>query len=87
MDSLELKGRNIRINVLAPGGTVTPGLKSLVTDEQTYKAFTEALIEGTPLGRLARPEEVASAALFLASDESSFVNGSELFVDGGLAQY
>ncbi|MFT3924573.1 MAG: SDR family oxidoreductase [Myxococcales bacterium] len=83
---IELKGRNIRVNVLAPGGTLTPGLQGLA-DEQSFKAFSQALVESTPLGRLAKPEEIASAALFLASDESSFVHGAELFVDGGLAQY
>jgi NAD(P)-dependent dehydrogenase (short-subunit alcohol dehydrogenase family) len=70
-----------RINVLSPGGTLTQGLMDLVP--------ADALAAGAaanPLGRLAQPEEIASAAVFLASDASSFVNGAELGVDGGSAQ-
>ncbi len=82
-----MKGRNIRVNVIAPGTIVTPGYKSELglSDEQIegFKAQAEA---ATPLGRTGLPEEVAAAVLFLASDESSYVNGTELFVDGGAAQ-
>jgi len=83
---MDLAPRRIRVNVLVPGGTSTPGWHGLASsDEQSRQmlAMTEA---GTPLGRLGTPDETANAALFLASDESSFVNGSELFVDGGSAQ-
>jgi NAD(P)-dependent dehydrogenase (short-subunit alcohol dehydrogenase family) len=74
----ELKGRNIRVNVLAPGQLATPILEQ-VFDEET-KRQVESLI---PRGKMGRPEEIATVALFLASDDSSYVNGVELFVDGG----
>lgn len=83
---LDLKGRNIRVNVLVPGPTSTPGLHGLMADAEQDRQFTEMLVSQIPLGRMGRPEEIASAALFLASDESSFVNGIELYVDGGMAQ-
>jgi NAD(P)-dependent dehydrogenase (short-subunit alcohol dehydrogenase family) len=74
----ELKGRNIRVNVLVPGQVATPILEQ-VFDEETKRQF-ESLI---PRGKMGRPEEIATVALFLASDDSSYVNGAELFVDGG----
>ena len=83
---MDLAPRRIRVNVLVPGATSTPGWHGLASsDEQSRQmlAMTKAV---TPLGRLGAPDETANAALFLASDESSFVNGSELFVDGGSAQ-
>jgi NAD(P)-dependent dehydrogenase (short-subunit alcohol dehydrogenase family) len=83
---LDLKGSGIRVNVLAPGPTSTPGLHGLAPDAGQDRQLTEALIAQIPLGRMGRPEEVAAAALFLASDESSFVNGIEFHVDGGMAQ-
>jgi NAD(P)-dependent dehydrogenase (short-subunit alcohol dehydrogenase family) len=83
---LDLKGSGIRVNVLAPGPTSTPGLHGLAPDAEQDRQLTEALIAQIPLGRMGRPEEVAAAALFLASDESGFVNGIELFADGGMAQ-
>lgn len=73
----ELKGRNIRVNVLHPGPTDT----SVPVDEDTRRMFESHI----PRGTLGRPEEIAAVALFLASDESSFVNGIELSVDGGLS--
>jgi NAD(P)-dependent dehydrogenase (short-subunit alcohol dehydrogenase family) len=76
----ELKGRNIRVNVLHPGPIATP-MQDQVLDEAGKKMF-ETLI---PRGTMGRPEEIASAALFLASDDSSFVNGVELNVDGGMS--
>jgi NAD(P)-dependent dehydrogenase (short-subunit alcohol dehydrogenase family) len=82
---LDLKKRNIRVNVLSPGATNTPGLTGLVPAEQA-EALLEQLASTIPLGRVGDPREVAHAALFLASDESSFVNGMELFADGGAAQ-
>lgn len=84
---LDLKGRNIRVNVLVPGPTSTPGLQGLTPTPEAHRAFTDLMIAATPLARMGRPEETASAALFLASDESSFMTGSELFVDGGSAQF
>ena len=83
---LDLAPRRIRVNVLAPGSTSTPGLHGISSTEEEDRAFVAAMEAATPLGRLGRSDEIASAALFLASDESSFVNGSELFADGGSAQ-
>ncbi len=76
----ELKGRNIRVNVLHPGPIATP-MQDQVLSEEAKQMF-ESLI---PRGKMGRPEEIATAALFLASDDSSFVNGVELSVDGGLS--
>ncbi|MGP0072596.1 MAG: SDR family oxidoreductase [Bryobacteraceae bacterium] len=77
---VELKDRRIRVNILSPGTIDTPGLDRLGPDE---KDSFKALI---PRGEMGRPEEIATVALFLASNDSSFVNGVELFVDGGTAQ-
>ncbi|OLR91860.1 SDR family NAD(P)-dependent oxidoreductase [Actinokineospora bangkokensis] len=75
------KARQFRINVLSPGATRTPGLLDLLTPADLTAA--ESVI---PLGRLADPTEIATAAVFLASDASSFVNGADLAADGGYAQ-
>jgi NAD(P)-dependent dehydrogenase (short-subunit alcohol dehydrogenase family) len=83
---LDLKGTGIRVNVLAPGSTSTPGWHALAPSSEVNKAMIAAVEAATPLGRIGAPEEIAAAALFLASDESGFVNGIELFVDGGMAQ-
>lgn len=82
---LDLKGRGIRVNVVSPGPIRTPGLGGLVPDEGRQGLF-DYLASQIPLGRLGEPEEVGKAVAFLASDASSFVNGVELFVDGGMAQ-
>src|ERR1700761_309766 len=76
----ELKGRKIRVNVLAPGPIATPMQEEVLTKEA--KEMFESLI---PRGTMGQPEEIATVALFLASDDSSFVNGVELSVDGGLS--
>ncbi len=76
----ELAPRNIRVNVVAPGPTDT-AMMAATSDE-----VRETLSKLIPLGRMARADEVASAALFLASDQSSFITGAELPVDGGMAQ-
>jgi NAD(P)-dependent dehydrogenase (short-subunit alcohol dehydrogenase family) len=76
----ELKGRNIRVNVLGPGPIATPMQDEAITPE--VKQMFESLI---PRGKMGQPEEIAGAALFLASDDSSFVNGVELNVDGGFS--
>jgi NAD(P)-dependent dehydrogenase (short-subunit alcohol dehydrogenase family) len=83
---LDLKDRKIRVNSISPGPIDTPGLNGLFPAgaEQQIKA---QMIAAIPAGRLGAPAEVASAAVFLASDEASFVNGVELFVDGGTAQF
>lgn len=83
---LELAPRRIRVNVLAPGATTTPGLQGLSSSPQAFEEMSRQFAAATPLGRMGDPNETASAALFLASDDSSFVNGIELFVDGGSAQ-
>lgn len=83
--ALDLKDRGIRVNVISPGATATPGLAGLVPPEHKDGLF-DALAKTVPMGRLGRPEEIAKAAAFLASDDASYVNGIELFVDGGKAQ-
>jgi NAD(P)-dependent dehydrogenase (short-subunit alcohol dehydrogenase family) len=82
----DLKGRKIRVNVISPGPIETPGVDNLVKTEAERKEMVKGLISGVPLGRVGRPDEIAKAAVFLASDDSSFVTGIELFVDGGMAQ-
>ena len=74
------------MNVLSPGATDTPGLNALAPGEEENRAFVAGFEATIPLGRIGTPDEIAAAALFLASNESSFVNGSELFADGGMAQ-
>ena len=76
----ELKGRNIRVNVLHPGPIATPMQDEVLTEDA--KRMFESLI---PRGTMGRPEEIAAVAVFLASDDSSFVNGLELSVDGGFS--
>jgi len=84
---LDLKGRGIRINVLSPGPTRTPGLVGLAgPDAAQQEGLLDHMAAQVPLGRVGEPDEVAQAALFLASDAASFITGSELFVDGGEAQ-
>jgi NAD(P)-dependent dehydrogenase (short-subunit alcohol dehydrogenase family) len=83
---LDLAPRKIRINVLSPGPVETPGLKALAPDAEAAKGLLAQLSSTVPLGRVGQPSEIAAAAAFLASDDSSFVNGSELFADGGMAQ-
>ncbi|SEU40581.1 SDR family oxidoreductase [Nonomuraea wenchangensis] len=82
----ELKGRGIRVNTITPGPTDTPGLSGLVGSPEEADGFKRQLAEHVPLGRLARPEEIAAAVTFLASAQSSFITGSSLYVDGGLNQ-
>lgn len=83
--AVDSKARDFRVNVLSPGPTKTPGLLGIVGDDQ-QSAFLDQFAANVPLGRLADPDEIAAAAVFLASGAASFVNGAELFVDGGYAQ-
>jgi len=82
--AVDLKARRIRVNVVSPGSTDTPGLRRLTGLDS--EGLDAALRDRIPLGRVGRPEDVAGAVLFLASDDSSFVTGSEIFVDGGQGQ-
>jgi NAD(P)-dependent dehydrogenase (short-subunit alcohol dehydrogenase family) len=84
--ALDLKGTGIRVNVLSPGATTTPGLLNGLARTGMQAALLAGLASQAPLERIGDPDETAAVALFLASDESSFMTGSEVFVDGGLAQ-
>jgi NAD(P)-dependent dehydrogenase (short-subunit alcohol dehydrogenase family) len=85
--TMELKDRGIRINTLSPGATDTPIIDGQFTSKQQADSAREAFSSRTPLGRLGRPEELAAAVLFLASDSSSsYITGIDLPVDGGFAQ-
>ncbi len=83
---LDLKERRIRVNVVSPGPTETSGLTDVFGGGDQAQGNKNYLATQIPAGRIGRPEEVAKAALFLASDDASFINGAELFVDGGLTQ-
>jgi NAD(P)-dependent dehydrogenase (short-subunit alcohol dehydrogenase family) len=82
----DLKERKIRVNVVSPGPIETPAIDGLVQNEEQAKEFKAGMAAQVPLGRMGQPDEIAKAAVFLASDDSSFVAGIELFVDGGMAQ-
>lgn len=84
--ALELKDRGIRINVVTPGPIDTPGLEELAGGVEHIAQLRQGLVEGIPMGRMGRAEEVAAAVVFLASDDASFITGAELVVDGGAAQ-
>jgi NAD(P)-dependent dehydrogenase (short-subunit alcohol dehydrogenase family) len=83
---LDLKERRIRVTAISPGPIDTPGLAGLAATDEQRRQFKAELAARVPLGRLGEPDEVGKAAVFLASDDAGFVNGVELFVDGGLAQ-
>lgn len=82
----DLKQRNIRVNAVSPGVIKTPGHDRPGTTKEQVDGFFDFAANITPLGRTGRDDEVAKVVAFLASDESSFINGSEIFVDGGIAQ-
>jgi NAD(P)-dependent dehydrogenase (short-subunit alcohol dehydrogenase family) len=82
----ELKDRQIRVNVVSPGPIDTPGVDGLAQDAEQAKQLKAGLASQVPLGRMGTADEIAKAVVFLASDDSSFVAGVELFVDGGMVQ-
>jgi NAD(P)-dependent dehydrogenase (short-subunit alcohol dehydrogenase family) len=84
--TLELKDRGIRVNTLSPGPVDTPIIDSQFDSKEESDKLRDTFAQAIPLGRMGRPEELAAAALFLASDDSSFVAGIDLAVDGGMAQ-
>jgi NAD(P)-dependent dehydrogenase (short-subunit alcohol dehydrogenase family) len=83
---LELKERRIRVNVVSPGPIDTPGLDGLAKTPEQKSQLKANLVASVPLGRLGQPDEIAKVVSFLASEESSFVTGTELFADGGASQ-
>jgi NAD(P)-dependent dehydrogenase (short-subunit alcohol dehydrogenase family) len=82
----DLKDRKIRVNVVSPGPTDTDGLREAIKGNEAAQQRIQSLVQTVPLGRLGKVEEIAKAVLFLASDDSSFVTGAELFADGGMGQ-
>jgi NAD(P)-dependent dehydrogenase (short-subunit alcohol dehydrogenase family) len=82
----DLKSRKIRVNIVSPGPVLTPGFDTLGMTKEQVQGFLDSMTTQIPLGRTGQPVEIANAVLFLASDESSFVNGIELVADGGLSQ-
>jgi len=84
--TVDLKSRKIRVNAISPGPINTPGQRGLSRSEEERKQRTARLVTVIPMGRFGEPDEIAKAVVFLASDDSSYVTGIELFVDGGMAQ-
>jgi NAD(P)-dependent dehydrogenase (short-subunit alcohol dehydrogenase family) len=84
--TIDLKDRQIRVNAISPGIIDTPLVNNVGLNKEKAERFKTHLVEETPMGRMGAPDEVAKAVLFLASDDSSFVTGTELFADGGMAQ-
>jgi NAD(P)-dependent dehydrogenase (short-subunit alcohol dehydrogenase family) len=82
----DLKDRRIRVNAVSPGSIDTPGLSDLLASSETGEQRRKMISTMVPLGRFGAPDEIAKAVVFLASDDSSYVTGIELFVDGGIAQ-
>src|SRR5919106_7073458 len=82
----DLKDRRIRVNAVSPGFTDTPGLSDLMASTETGQERKKMISNSIPLGRFGTSDEIAKAVVFLASDDSSYITGTELFVDGGFAQ-
>ena len=82
----DLKDRRVRVNAVSPGATDTPGLSELLASTGAGQQHSKMLSNTVPLGRLGTPDEIAKAVVFLASDDSSYITGTEVFVDGGSAQ-
>lgn len=84
--AIELKPRNIRVNVVTPGAFDTPGMAALMPDEEQRKAIQAQMGAGIPVGRIGNPDELANVVAFLASDAASYVNAADFQVDGGFGQ-
>jgi NAD(P)-dependent dehydrogenase (short-subunit alcohol dehydrogenase family) len=84
--TVDLKDRKIRVNALSPGPILTPGVEGLAKSREELEQIKSSLAGQVPLGRMGEADEIAKVAVFLASDDSSFITGIELFVDGGMAQ-
>jgi NAD(P)-dependent dehydrogenase (short-subunit alcohol dehydrogenase family) len=84
--TMDLKDRRIRVNAVSPGFIKTPGLNELLASSRAGEQGLKMISNTVPLGRLGTPNEIAKAVVFLASDDSSYITGTELFVDGGFAQ-
>lgn len=84
--TMDLKDRKIRVNALSPGPIDTPGVRGIAQNEEHFQQLKAHLEAAMPMSRMGTPDEIAKAAVFLASDDSSFITGIELFVDGGMAQ-
>jgi NAD(P)-dependent dehydrogenase (short-subunit alcohol dehydrogenase family) len=82
----DLKDRRIRVNAVSPGSIDTPGLNELLASTEMGQRRKKVISNIVPLGRFGAPDEIAKAVVFLASDDSSYITGTELFVDGGFAQ-
>ena len=85
VDKGTFNGR-IRVNAVSPGSIDTPGLSDLLASSETGEQRKKMISNSVPLGRFGTPDEIAKAVVFLASDDSSYITGAELFVDGGFAQ-
>jgi len=83
--TLDLRQRKIRVNAVSPGSIDTPIFKPVLNQQQIEEFWKNAL-KAIPMGRMGSPDEIAKAVSFLASDDSSYITGIELFVDGGVAQ-
>jgi NAD(P)-dependent dehydrogenase (short-subunit alcohol dehydrogenase family) len=84
--TVDLKHRKIRVNAISPGPIDTPIFSSLAQTEEEVKQIKANLIASVPMGRMGTADEIAKAVSFLVSDDSSYITGIELFVDGGMAQ-
>ena len=84
--TVDLKHRKIRVNAISPGPIDTPIFNSIAQTEEEIKQIKANLVAAVPMGRMGAPDEIAKAVSFLASDDSSYITGIELFVDGGMAQ-
>jgi len=82
----DLKDRRIRVNAVSPGSIDTPGLSDLLASSEVGEQRKKMISNTVPLGRFGTPDEIAKAVVFLASGDSSYITGTELFVDGGIAQ-